>query len=212
MITVKSFIFNLFATNTYILSDETGECIIIDPASSKPSEEEELTEYIKKKSLIPKAQVITHYHVDHVVGIKFVKDTYGIGATAHKDGKIFWENTEKQGYEYGFNTLNILPPDHLVVENDIITFGNSELQVIEVPGHAAGSICLINHQQRFLIAGDVIFYGSIGRTDLPTGDFDLLRENILTKLFILNDNFVIYPGHGQKTHIGMERLHNPFIH
>lgn len=212
MITVKSFIFNLFATNTFVLSDESGECIIIDPGCSKPAEEEELVAYINKKALTPKAQVITHYHIDHVLGIKFVKDTYGIGAIAHPDGSVFWENTGFQGYEYGLKISEILPPDHFVVERDKITFGNSEFEVVEVPGHADGSICLINHPQKMVIAGDVIFYGSIGRTDLPTGNFDVLKENILKKLFTLDDNYVVYPGHGQKTNIGMERLHNPFIH
>lgn len=211
MISIKSFTFNLFATNTYILSDETGECIIIDPACSKPNEEEQLSSYIEQKSLTVKAQVVTHYHVDHVLGISFVKEKYKIGATAHADGKVFWENSPRETTNYGLPVLKVIPPDHLVEEHDKITFGNSEVEVLLVPGHANGSICLVNHEQKFLIAGDVLFYGSIGRTDLPTGDFDVLKDNILKKLFTLDDNFVVYPGHGQKTNIGLERLHNPFI-
>lgn len=211
MITIKSFIFNLFATNTFILSDETKECIIIDPGCSKPSEEEELERYITKNNLKPIAQIITHYHIDHILGINFVFNKYGIEATAHPEGSIFWNSQERFITDYGLKGDEIRKPKHFVKEGDKITFGNSEFEIITVPGHADGSICLVNHAQRFVIAGDVIFYGSIGRTDLPTGDFDVLREGILNKLFTLDDNYVVYPGHGQKTTIGMERIHNPFI-
>lgn len=212
MINIKYFTFNLFATNTFVLSDETGECIIIDPGCSNQSEEAELTNYINSKSLIPKAQIITHYHIDHILGIKYVRDTYGFGATAHPDGKVFWENARTQGFDYGLAADDIVAPDYFIREHDKITFGISELSVLHVPGHADGSICLVNIPQSFVIAGDVLFYGSIGRTDLPTGNFNTLRENILEKLFVLDDNFTVYPGHGQKTKIGMERMHNPFIH
>lgn len=211
MISIKSFTFNLFAINTYLLSDETGECIIIDPGCSKLSEEEQLSTYIEQKGLTVKAQVVTHYHIDHIMGISYVKEKYKTGVTAHRDGRIFWENSPRESNDYGLPAIKIIPPDHFVEEHDKIRFGNSELEVLLVPGHADGSICLVNHQQKFLIAGDVLFYGSIGRTDLPTGNFDVLRENILTKLFTLDDNFVVYPGHGQKTNIGLERIHNPFI-
>lgn len=212
MITIKSFTFNLFATNTIVLSDETKECIIIDPGCSNPDENEELSSYISENSLIPKAQIITHYHIDHIMGIRFVKETYGIGATAHPDGKIFWENISAQGYVYGLSPDMIIAPDHFVKEKDKISFGNSEFEVLLVPGHADGSICLVNYPQRFVLSGDVLFYGSVGRTDLPTGDFQLLRQSIQNKLFSLDDDFTVYPGHGQKTTIGMERMHNPYIH
>ncbi len=212
MINVKSFTFNLFSTNTFVLSDETQQCIIIDPGCSNPAEEEELFSFIKSKNLKPVAQIITHYHIDHILGIKFIKETYGIGATAHPDGKVFWNVKPGIGNEYGMTSDDIIPPDHFIKEGDKIVFGNSELSVVDVPGHADGSICLINYPQQFVMAGDVLFYGSIGRTDLPTGDFELLKKNILNKLFTLDDNFTVYSGHGQKTNIGMERLHNPYIY
>lgn len=212
MINIKYFTFNLFATNTFVLSDETGECIIVDPGCSNHNEEQELAAYISEKSLTPKAQIITHYHIDHIMGIRFVKETYGIGATAHPDGKIFWENLNAQGYVYGLNADMIVAPDHFVKEKDKISFGNSEFEVLLVPGHADGSICLVNYAQHFVIAGDVLFYGSIGRTDLPTGNFQLLRQSIQNKLFLLDDDFTVYPGHGPETTIEMERLHNPYIH
>ncbi|HLN52777.1 MAG TPA: MBL fold metallo-hydrolase [Lentimicrobium sp.] len=212
MINIKSFAFNPFATNTYILSDETGECIIIDPACGSRDEEAELEKYIDSKSLSPKFQIVTHYHIDHILGVKFVKNRYGIGATVHSEGRIFWENIQNKAYHFGLNSNDIIPPDHFINEGDKVRFGNAELEVIYAPGHADGSICLVNHPQKFVIAGDVLFYGSIGRTDLPTGDFDILRENILTKLFVLDDNYTVYPGHGPKTSIGFERMQNPFIY
>jgi hydroxyacylglutathione hydrolase len=211
MITIKSLTFNLFATNTFILSDESGECIIIDPACGNHSEEEELSGYIESRSLIPVKMIITHYHLDHILGIGYVKNKYGIGATAHPNGKIFWENADSRTIDYGLKRSDIIPPDYFINDGDTIKFGNSELEVIYVPGHADGSICLVNHKQKFVIAGDVLFYGSIGRTDLPTGDFDVLLDGIVHKLFLLDDSYSVYPGHGQKTEIGMERLHNPFI-
>ncbi len=211
MITLKCMVFNIFATNTYILSDETGECVIIDPACSNASEEEEMARYIESKSLKPVKLIITHYHIDHIQGITFVKNKYGIGPTAHPDGQLFWENAESKIFGYGLKTSGFFPPDHFVNDGDKIKFGNSELEVIYVPGHADGSICLVNHQQKFVIAGDVLFYGSIGRTDLPTGDFDVLIDGIVNKLFTLDNDYLVYPGHGQKTEIGMEKLNNPFI-
>lgn len=212
MVTIRSFTFNFFSTNTFVLSDETKQCIIIDPGCSKPAEEEELVKYIEKNNLTPVAQVITHFHIDHVLGISFIFNKYGIEATAHEGGKVFWENSESLGFRFGFKGDEFREPKHFVKEGDLIKFGDSEFEVIEVPGHADGSICLVNNKQHFIMAGDVIFYGSIGRTDLPTGDFDILKTNILNKIFTLDDNYVIYPGHGQKTTVGMERLHNPFIH
>lgn len=211
MITIKSFPFNLFGTNTYILSDETGDCVIIDPACSNSSEQEVLTNYISQKGLHPIAQLITHYHIDHILGIEFVKNQYGIGATAHEGGQKLWEHAPKGGTVYGLSIDRIIPPDYFVKEHDKIKFGNSELEVLYTPGHADGSICLVNHTNKFVIAGDVLFYGSIGRTDLPTGDFDVLKENIVTKLFVLDDEYIVYPGHGQKTSIGLERMQNPFL-
>lgn len=210
MITVKILTFNLFSVNTYILSDETKECIIIDPGCSNHSEEEKLRDYITNESLKPVAQVITHYHIDHILGIEFVKNTWGLPAIAHAKGNLFWQN-KKMGYEFGLDASKIVEPEIFVEEGEKIRFGNSELDVIYVPGHADGSICLINHNQKFVIAGDVLFYGSIGRTDLPSGDFDILKKGISEKLFTLDDNYIVYPGHGQKTVIGMERLHNPYI-
>lgn len=212
MINIKCFTFNLFATNTFILWDETGECIIIDPGCSNHTEEEELFNFIRSNSLIPKAQIITHYHVDHILGIKYVKDTFGIGATTHPDGQVFWDNSRNQGFDYGLYATEIIAPEYYIRENEKVVFGNSELSVLYVPGHADGSICFVNAPQRFIIAGDVLFYGSVGRTDLPTGNFNLLKKSILEKLFILDDDYTVYPGHGQTTTIGIERMHNPYIH
>lgn len=210
MITIKPLEFNLFSVNTYVISDETNECIIVDPGCNNPSEEQKLQDYISKKGLTPIALVITHYHIDHILGIEFVMNKWGLKPIAHKNGEAFWQN-KRMGYEFGVESSKVVEPGTFIDEGDIIKFGNTELEVVYVPGHADGSICLINHSQGFVITGDVLFYGSIGRTDLPTGDFQLLTNGILAKLFSLNDNYVIYPGHGQKSVIGMEKLYNPYV-
>lgn len=210
MVTIKSFAFNLFGTNTYLLWDETLECVIVDPACSNSTEQEVLAGFIKTNNLIPKAQVITHYHIDHIAGIEFVKDTYDIGPTAHSAGSQFWQ-VHGGISAYGLTVSRVISPDHTVEENDKIRFGQSELEVLYTPGHANGSICLVNHAQKFVIAGDVLFYGSIGRTDLPSGDFDVLIDSIMNKLFVLDDSYIVYPGHGPKTTIGLEKNQNPFL-
>ncbi len=210
MITVKILTFNLFSVNTYILSDETKECVIIDPGCSNSSEEKELEDYIIEQSLKPVSQIITHYHIDHILGVGFVKHRWGLSAIAHAEGNLFWQN-KKMGYEFGLPANKVVEPEIFTEEGEKLKFGNSVLEVVYVPGHADGSICLVNHEQKFVIAGDVLFYGSIGRTDLPTGDYDILKKGITEKLYTLNDDYTVYPGHGPKTEIGIERKHNPYL-
>jgi glyoxylase-like metal-dependent hydrolase (beta-lactamase superfamily II) len=124
---------------------------------------------------------------------------------------MFWRTAREFGSVFNLSIDEIVKPEIFVGDSDLINFGHTELEVRYTPGHADGSICLVNHAQKLIIAGDVLFYGSIGRTDLPTGDFDILMESIKTKLFVLDDAYIVYPGHGPKTSIGFERRNNPFI-
>ena len=211
MITVKKFIFNGFQVNTYVLSDETKECIIIDAANYEASEDAELANYIEKEQLKPIAQYSTHCHVDHVLGSAFVETKFNLGLGIHPDSKVFLETAIAQGAMYGFNLKSIPKLAQHIQEGAKITFGHSELEVVYTPGHADGSICLINHDQKFVITGDVLFHESIGRTDLPTGNFDVLHQNIMNKLFTLSDVYKVYPGHGPETSIGHEKINNPFL-
>lgn len=211
MLNLKIFAFNSFQVNTIILSDETKECIIIDAACYNSKEKETLVSYIKEQGLTPKKLINTHNHIDHILGSSFVCDTYNIPLYAHKDGDVFLKTAESSASVFGLKIEKVPTVNNYIKEGDIIEFGNSSLEVIYTPGHADGSICLFNKEQDFLIVGDVIFKESIGRTDLPTGDYDLLNKNIKEKLFTLGESVTIYPGHGPKTTIRYEKANNPFL-
>jgi glyoxylase-like metal-dependent hydrolase (beta-lactamase superfamily II) len=211
MVTVEKFVFNPFQENTYILSDKTGECVIIDPGCYDKNEKEYLKDFIHNQKLKPVKLLYTHCHVDHILGNNFVAETWGIKPEIHKAGLPFLVNGHQQGRVYGFEMEKNIEPESFIEEGDKIKFGNSELDVVYTPGHADGSICFICHPQQFVIVGDVLFRDSIGRTDFPTGDFDLLMQSIHTKLFTLDDGFTVFSGHGPETTIGYEKLNNPFI-
>lgn len=211
MITVNQLVFNGFQVNTYILNDETNECIIIDAANYDLRENQKLSSFIENKGLKPVMHINTHCHVDHVLGGAFVEEKYGIGVSLHPDSEGFLLKAREQAMMYGFNLNKTAKISSFLNEGDIIRFGNSELEIIYTPGHAAGSICIISHKDEFVVTGDVLFHESIGRTDLPTGNYDLLKNNILNKLFILPDVYMVYPGHGNETSIGHEKGNNPFL-
>jgi glyoxylase-like metal-dependent hydrolase (beta-lactamase superfamily II) len=211
MISIKKFAFNPFQVNTYVLWDETKECAIIDPGCYGDEEINELTGFIEEQELKPVTLVNTHSHIDHIVGNEVIVKKYGLKIHAHNEGKRFAEHAPENAFIYGLSGVNFLIPENHIEEGDTIKFGKSELKVIETPGHADGSICLISDEQKFVIVGDVLFYQSIGRTDLPTGDYDLLMKNIRDKLFSLGEDYKVYPGHGPDTTIGLEKGSNPFL-
>lgn len=211
MLQLQRFTFNAFQVNTFLLWDETGECVIIDPGCYEPEEKSALTGFIHKEGLKPVRLLNTHLHIDHIAGVAFVSREYNLVPEAHSDGKGFIQHAEKNGFIYGFDELEAIEPARFIKEGDVIRFGNSELEVVETPGHADGSVCFISHADRFVITGDVLFYQSIGRTDLPTGNYDLLIRNIRGKLLTLPHDYKVYPGHGPETTIGFEAYSNPFL-
>ncbi len=188
-----------------------GESVIIDPGCYEQSEKDELVKYIASNNLKPVRLLYTHCHIDHILGNNFICDTYGLKPEIHKAGLPFLLNGHKQGEIYGFELQKIIEPEKYIEDGDLIRFGNSVLKVAYTPGHADGSVCFINEPGKFVITGDVLFHESIGRTDFPTGNFDLLMESIRTKLFTLEDDFTVWPGHGPETTIGHEKMNNPFI-
>jgi glyoxylase-like metal-dependent hydrolase (beta-lactamase superfamily II) len=211
MINIQQFTFNLFMVNTYLLWDNTGEAIVIDAACNSKSEQDQLTEVIKKNNLRLVRNLNTHCHVDHVLGNDFIATNFGINPEYHEDSVIFFHTLKEMGMSFGFTINNIPHPARFLDDNETITWGNSSLKVLFTPGHAAGSVCFYNEPQGFVITGDVLFKDTIGRTDLPSGDFDLLMQSIKTRLFSLPENTVVYPGHGPATNIGYEMANNPFI-
>ena len=211
MITIKIFVFNDFQENTFVLSDETKECIIVDPGCNVNAERKELTDYIEKNELIPKAILNTHCHIDHVLGIKFVTEKYQIPFIAHKEDMVLIKNALSFGGFFGINAEQPPMPDHFIEEGEEFTFGNSTLKIFHIPGHSSGSITLYSSNDNFVITGDVLFKNSIGRTDLPGGDYEMLITGITTKLLTLPEDTMAFPGHGPHTTIKDEKRNNPFL-
>ncbi len=210
MINIKSFEFNPFNENTYVLSDKSGECIIIDPGCLSNEEKDELTNYIANKNLQVIKLVNTHCHIDHVFGNDFVKRKYGVELIIHQLDLPTLEAVQVYAPIYGFKNYEPAQADQFFVEGDTVDFGNSSLEVLFVPGHAPGHVVLVNKEQNFCIGGDVLFRESIGRTDLPGGNHEQLIHYIHEKMFALENDVVVYPGHGPTTTIGHEKAHNPF--
>jgi glyoxylase-like metal-dependent hydrolase (beta-lactamase superfamily II) len=211
MITIQGFSFNPFQENTYILYDETKECVIIDPGCSNKEEQDELVQFIKDEGLKPVRLLNTHCHVDHVMGNTFVSKKFMLGLEIHKGDLETLHSLPQVSHLYGLNAEESVEPTGYINHGDKIKFGNSSLDIAFTPGHSPGSVSFISHADKFVICGDVLFYGSIGRTDLPGGDHELLLSSIREKLFVLEDDFTVLSGHGQETSIGFERKHNPFF-
>jgi|SRR5688572_2439438 len=211
MITIKSFCFNSFEENTYVLSDETKECIIIDPGCHMKEEEQELTGYISEKNLKPVRLVNTHCHIDHILGNGFIASKYGLVLEAHQMEIPVLKSSDYVSKMYQIH-LNPSPEiGKFLKEGDTIKFGNSELMIFFTPGHSPGSITFYSPDGKFIISGDVLFERSIGRTDLPGGDYDTLIDSIITKLLPLGDDVLVYCGHGNSTLLGEEKRLNPFL-
>ena len=204
--------FNAFQENTFILWDNTADCIIIDPGCYEKNEELELVDFINKNNLNPVKLINTHCHIDHILGNKFVSEKWDLELYMNKIDLPLLEGSGDIARMYGFENYKGSPyPKHYLEEGDILEFGESKLEILFTPGHAPGHICLFNKEGSFIVSGDVLFNGSIGRTDLPGGDFDTLIKSIKTKLMILQDETIVYCGHGPSTSIGRERLSNPFL-
>ncbi|CAN5457311.1 MBL fold metallo-hydrolase [soil metagenome] len=211
MIQIHSFTFNPFQENTYILSDETNDCIIIDPGCYTEEEKKELADFINASALKPVKLLLTHAHIDHVLGNNFLCGKYDLKIEMNAIEKDLLKSAELYGGMWGINVEPSPAPEVFLEEGDTVNFGKSELEIIFTPGHSPGSICFINREQKFAIAGDVLFHGSIGRTDLPGGDYETLIKSIHEKVFPLGDDFKIYPGHGPSTSVEFEKKFNPFV-
>ena len=209
---LHSFVFNDFEENTYLLYDGEGsDCIIIDPGNNGTAENGELMAFITKHQLKVNRLINTHCHIDHVLGNAWVNKQFDVYPEAHRGEIPVLESCERVAQMYGIPYIPSPPIASFLQEGDTITLGNQILEVLFCPGHSPASICLYWRNGKLLIAGDVLFHRSIGRTDLPCGDYDTLIESIETKLMSLPDDVVVYPGHGIPTNIGDERRFNPFL-
>ena len=211
MLKIKSFVFNPFMENTYLLYDEDSkEGIVIDPGCYEDFEKKEIYEFIVKEGIKLIKLINTHCHIDHVFGNYFIKETFKIPFYMHKEDLPTLRSVPTYAPNYGFNHYDGAEPDEFLEEGDCVKVGDNVLDVLFVPGHAPGHLALVCHKQKFCIGGDVLFQGSVGRTDLPGGDFQTLIQSIHNKLFVLEKDYVVYPGHGGATTIGEEMMSNPF--
>ncbi|MFI5152811.1 MAG: MBL fold metallo-hydrolase [Chitinophagales bacterium] len=211
MLSVKSFTFNPIQENTYVVFNEKDACAIIDPGCYFGNERRSLEEFIDEESLSPKFLLNTHCHLDHVFGNKFVHDRYGLELNISEKEREMLSLAPASGLQWNMPFENYRGKLHFLNEGGVIRIGEDELRIISAPGHSPGSLCFYCSAQDFVLSGDVLFRLSIGRTDLPGGDYDSLISSIREKLFILPDKTIVYPGHGEPTTIGFEKKNNPFL-
>lgn len=211
MLTVQPFTFNPVQENTYVVYNEKGQCCIIDPGCYFASEEAELKNFIEQNHLQPVYLLNTHCHLDHIFGNKFIYKTYGLTLWLNKLEKPVLEYGPVSGQLWQMPFDNYDAELNFFEEGDVIKIGDDQLLVLFTPGHSPGHVSFYSRENKFIISGDVLFQGSVGRTDLPGGDFNLLQESIKTKLYSLPSDVVVYPGHGDTTVIGDEMKTNPFV-
>lgn len=211
MLHIQPFTFNPFQENTYVLYNDHGSCIIIDPGCSSPAERERLATFIDQKRLQPRHLINTHCHIDHVLGLEFIFSRYGLTLQMHAADQPVLDHAPAAGLMFGVPYENFTGGIKYLEDETTVGLDEDELKIIFTPGHSPGSISLYNEKQGFLISGDVLFNRSIGRTDLPGGDFDTLIASIRERLFVLPDDTKVYSGHGPSTTIGEEKRENPFL-
>ncbi|HTM97391.1 MAG TPA: MBL fold metallo-hydrolase [Pedobacter sp.] len=211
MINIKKFTFNPYQENTYVLYDESGACVIIDPGMYDGAEQNELVAFIKENALRPERLLNTHCHIDHVLGNKFVFDNWGLKPEFHQGELYILQAVAGYAPQMGMRYELSPEPEHFLPESGTISFGLSSLKLIFAPGHSPAHLCFYANEENFLIGGDVLFYRSIGRTDLPGGNHQQLISSIKENVFQLPDDCEVFPGHGPSTTIGFEKMNNPFL-
>jgi glyoxylase-like metal-dependent hydrolase (beta-lactamase superfamily II) len=209
--TVSGFTFNAFSENTYLLHDATKQCVVIDPGCYDKVEQQALKAFIQEQGLEVVLLLNTHCHIDHVFGNQFIIDTYKVPFLIHEADLSVLRAVPTYAPSYGFPLYNPAEPTGFLTPGEPVTFGDTTLEVRFAPGHAPGHVVFYHEPTETVIGGDVLFQGSIGRTDLPGGNYDTLIESIKTQLLTLPDSVTVYPGHGPATTIGAERRSNPFL-
>jgi glyoxylase-like metal-dependent hydrolase (beta-lactamase superfamily II) len=205
------FTFNPFSENSYIVYDETRECVIIDPGCYDDQEWQAFKGFITEQELKPVHLLNTHCHIDHVFGNHLVAEEYGLELEAHKEEEQVLKFAAGSANLYGLDFTPSPPITKYLSPDDQVTFGNTTLDMVFTPGHSPGSISFLHRESQTAIVGDVLFRDSIGRTDLPGGDHETLLESIRTQLYTLGDEWKVFNGHGPSTTIGYERQNNPFV-
>lgn len=211
MFQIQPFVFNFASENTYLLFNENKNTWLIDPGNMNEHETQVISNFITENDLKIQKILLTHAHIDHVLGLQWAFDTFKVPVTMHQDDKEVLDMFQMSGIRFGFQLDHINVDIEYVNEGDEIDFDGEKFKTYHVPGHSPGSIVYHNENQKFMISGDVLFEGSIGRTDLYKGNYEQLIEGIKTKLLVLNDETQVFSGHGNPTTIGFEKTYNPFL-
>ncbi len=211
MLHIHIFQFNPFSENTYVLFNDQKNGVIIDPGNWNEKENEILENFIKEKEISIQNILLTHAHIDHVLGLQWAFDTYKVAVKMHEEEKDVLDRNPMSARNYGFDFKPFVGDIELLNEGEKYFIDEDSFEIFHVPGHSPGSIAFYNEAQKFIISGDALFQGSIGRTDLYRGNHEQLLESIRTKLFTLPEETEVYSGHGNATQIGFEKNHNPFF-
>lgn len=210
---IAVFQFYLFGINTYVVYDpDTSRCAVIDPGMLGPAEEKAISDFISRNNLKLTNIINTHLHIDHVIGNSYMKKIYDVPVLAAKEDEPLGQRVKQQAMMFGVDEkVDDVEIDQYLRDGDVIKIGNGKLKVIAVPGHSPGSIALYDEEDGFVIVGDALFKGSIGRTDLPGGNHTQLLSSIRNRLLTLPQTTKVFSGHGPSTTIGEENLYNPFL-
>lgn len=209
---IYQFTYNPFQENCFVLADEQNNCVIIDPGCYEAQEEQDFLNFFKENELKPLALLNTHAHIDHIMGNQFVKRNFDVPYYLHEADLFLLDGAKQSAHLYGLHKYKESPqPDIFLHEGDQLKFGSIELEVIFTPGHAPGHVVFYNKENKVVVNGDVLFQGSYGRYDLPGGDFQTLKNSIITKMFLLPDDTQVLTGHGPATTIGIEKKQNPIL-
>lgn len=211
MLTIETFTFNPYQENTYLIVDNDKNCIIIDPGMHNPQEQVYFKEYIENNGLNPTLLLNTHCHIDHVLGNKFVYETWNLTPNFHENEVPVLVSVENYAPQMGFRYETSPIPNTFIQDTDVIEFGGHQIQAILAPGHSPGHLCFYMEDSKTLIGGDVLFRNSIGRSDLPGGDHQTLLNSIKSRIYTLPEDTEVFPGHGPSTTIGFEKQTNPFV-
>ncbi|MEQ1798101.1 MAG: MBL fold metallo-hydrolase [Lacibacter sp.] len=211
MFTVKAFTFSPIQENTYLLYNEKGKALIIDPGCYFEEEREMLSSFLQQNNLELQLLLNTHCHLDHVFGNKWIHETFGLLLHIHQKEKQVLDFAPASGLMWNMPFDNYNADLTYIKEGEEILLDDDRLKILFAPGHSPGHVCFYCKEQGFVIGGDVLFRQSIGRTDLPGGSHETLIQSIKTQLFTLPDETIVYSGHGPATTIGYEKKHNPFL-
>ncbi len=211
MLQLHTFTFNPFQENTYLISHNDGSCLIVDPGCYTASEHKKLTDYLSAANLKPLAIVNTHAHIDHILGLDYLRNHYQIPFYLHPLELDVLQWAPQSGRMWGFDIQLPELPEYHLPDSGALKIGNIELEIILCPGHSPGSVCFIHNEGAWLTGGDVLFKEGIGRTDLPGGNHQQLITSIKEELFRLPGHYTVFPGHGPETTLEHEQRHNPFL-